>query len=250
MPSFDRPADADIAPSAWVIRFAPLIVPGGLVLDLACGHGRHARHLLSLGFRVIAADIDASALAGCNEPGLTVVERDLEDGSWPWEPEALDGVVVTNYLHRPHFRHIAASLRGSGVLIFETFGAGNEKLGRPRNPDFLLQPGELLQAFAALQVIAYEHGIETHPRPTVRQRLCAVRATEPVALDQHGPELGLQLPQARAQRRLGDETGLGRPREIAVLRKNHQVVQLPEGGQITHVGRHFIDRHDHQPRFF
>lgn len=182
MPSFDRPADPDIAPSAWVTRFAPLIVPGGLVLDLACGHGRHARYLAAHGWQVIAADIDTSALAGCNEPGLTLVQRDLEDGSWPWAPESLDAIVVTNYLHRPQFPHIAASLRERGVLIFETFGAGNETLGRPRNPDFLLQPGELLEAFATLQVVAYEHGIEAHPRPAVRQRLCAIRSTAPVEL--------------------------------------------------------------------
>ena len=183
MPSFDRPADADIAPSAWVTRFAHLIVPGGRVLDLACGHGRHARYLAARGFRVIAADIDTSALAGYAGPNLSVVQRDLEDGSWPWEPESLDAVVVTNYLHRPHFPHIAAALRTGGVVIFETFGAGNEQLGRPRNPDFLLQPGELLQAFAKLQVIAYEHGIERVQRPAVRQRLCAVRGVGPVELD-------------------------------------------------------------------
>lgn len=175
MPSFDRPADADIAPSAWVTRFAHLVAPGGRVLDLACGHGRHARYFAARGFHVIAADIDTTALTACAGPNLVVVQRDLEDGSWPWEPGSLDAVVVTNYLHRPHFPRIAASLREGGVLLFETFGAGNERLGRPRNPDFLLRPGELLQAFAGLQVIAYEHGIERLPRPAVRQRLCAIR---------------------------------------------------------------------------
>lgn len=184
MPSFDRPADAEIAPSAWVIRFAPLIAPGGTVLDLACGHGRHARYLAARGYQVIAADIDTSAIAGCHEPGLIVMQRDLEDGTWPWAAGSLDAVVVTNYLHRPHFPRIAASLRDDGILIVETFGAGNEKLGRPRNPDFLLQPGELLQAFADLQVVAYEHGIEEQPRLAVRQRLCAIRAAAPVNLCQ------------------------------------------------------------------
>jgi SAM-dependent methyltransferase len=181
MPSFDRPTDADISPSPWITRFAPLIAPGGTVLDLACGHGRHARYLAQRGFRVIAADIDTSGLS-TDEPGITVVERDLEDGTWPWGPGSLEGVVVTNYLHRPHFPHIAASLAERGVLIFETFGAGNEKLGRPRNPAFLLQPGELLAAFDSLHVVAYEHGIEQRPRPAVRQRLCAVKGPGPVTL--------------------------------------------------------------------
>jgi SAM-dependent methyltransferase len=181
MPSFDRPTDPDIAPSAWVIRFTPLIAPGGTVLDLACGHGRHARYLAALGFQVIAADIDTTGLTAATR-GITIVQRDLEDGTWPWPSATLDAVVVTNYLYRPHFPHIASSLRDGGVLIFETFGAGNEKLGRPRNPAFLLQPGELLAAFSSLQVIAYEHGIEQHPRPAVRQRLCAMRRDTPAAL--------------------------------------------------------------------
>jgi len=178
----DRPADADNTPSAWVVRFAHLVVPGGCVLDLACGRGRHARYLAARGCRVIAADIDVSALAGRSEAGITPVQRDLEDGSWPWEPGSLDAIVAVNYLHRPHFPHIAASLRAGGVLIYETFGAGNGRFGPPRNPDFLLQPGELLQAFPELQVIAYEHGIGHEPRLAVRQRLCALRAHAPVEL--------------------------------------------------------------------
>jgi SAM-dependent methyltransferase len=182
MPSFDRPSEATIDPSPWVVRFAPLIAPGGTVLDVACGHGRHARHLAALGLQVIAADIDTSALDEARDPRIRVVQRDLEDGTWPWPRDSLDGIVVANYLHRPHFPHIAASLRPRGVVIIETFGAGNEKIGRPRNPDFLLQPGELLRAFAGLQIVAYEHGMEHEPRPAVRQRLCAVRSTDPVRL--------------------------------------------------------------------
>jgi SAM-dependent methyltransferase len=184
MPSFDRPTDPDIAPSAWVMRWAPLLNPGGTVLDLACGHGRHSRYLLGRGCRVVAADIDVSGLADLRElRQIEIIGVDLESGGWPFGERLFDGIVVTNYLHRPHFRWLAESLAPAGVLLIETFGAGNERLGRPRNPDFLLRPGELLEAFApALQIIAYEHGIEELPRPAVRQRLCAIRSSEPVAL--------------------------------------------------------------------
>jgi SAM-dependent methyltransferase len=185
MSSFDRPTDPDIAPSGWVVRFAPLIHPAGLVLDLACGHGRHTRHLLAQGYRVVAADIDTSELADLRgHIGLEIIEADLEAaGAWPFGDRAFDGIVITNYLHRPHFERLPDHLAPAGVLIIETFGAGNEQFGRPRNPDFLLQPGELLNAFARqLHVVAYEHGIETVPRPAVRQRLCAVRGSGPLPL--------------------------------------------------------------------
>ena len=184
MPSFDRPPDPDIAPSPWVARFAGLIRPGGLVLDLACGHGRHGRHLLARGYRVVAADIDVSGLADLHgEPGVEILQLDLEASGWPLAGRQFDGIVVTNYLHRPHFPFLPGSLTDNGVLIIETFGEGNEQLGRPRNPAFLLRPGELLAAFApVLHVVAYEHGIEEAPRPAVRQRLCAIRGAGPAPL--------------------------------------------------------------------
>jgi len=181
MASFDRPADPAVAPSAWVLRWAPLIRPGGRVLDVAAGHGRHARALQAMGHKVVAADIDTGGLR--DAPGLEVLTADLETGAWPFPPGAFDAIVVANYLHRPHFPHLIASLAPGGVLIFETFGQGNERLGRPRNPDFLLAPGELLRAFeGALEIVAYEHGEETLPRPAVRQRLCARRGIGPVHL--------------------------------------------------------------------
>ena len=178
-PSFDRPLDPEIPPSAWVMRWAPLIRAGGAVLDLAAGHGRHARALTTSRFAVTAVDVDVSALSGA---AAEVIAADLETGSWPLQGRRFDGIVVTNYLHRPHFPHLIASLADGGVLIFETFGAGNERLGRPRNPDFLLAPGELLRAFAALTIVAYEHGAERDPRPAVRQRLCAVNGPAPYPL--------------------------------------------------------------------
>jgi len=180
MTSFDRPAETDIPPSSWIMRFAPLIRRGGLVLDVAAGHGRHARALAARGHRVIAADIDISGLEGAAH-----VEKrnlDLETGAWPFA-EKFDAIVVANYLHRPHFPHYVESLSPGGVLLIDTFGAGNEKMGRPRNPDFLLQPGELIAAFApSLEIVAYEYGAEETPRPAVRQRICAVKGAGPHAL--------------------------------------------------------------------
>jgi len=184
MPSFDRPARPVHQPSTWVARFAALIPAEGRVLDLACGDGRHTRFLASRGHPVTAVDIDIRGLEDlAREPGIDVVQADLEAGEWPFAPASFAGIVITNYLHRPHFTLLPAALQPGGVLLIETFAAGNERLGRPRNPAFLLAPGELLSAFMpTLQVVAYEHGVEQVPRPAVRQRLVAVRQLEPAAL--------------------------------------------------------------------
>ena len=160
-----------------------LIRPAGTVLDVAAGHGRHARALAQAGFRAVAADLDITGLADITDPAIEVVAVDLESGAWPFAGRSFDAIVVANYLHRPHFPHYVESLAPGGVLLIETFGQGNEQFGRPRNPDFLLAPGELLAAFTpALQIVAYEHGTEQNPRPAVRQRICAVKGPGPVAL--------------------------------------------------------------------
>ena len=185
MPSFDRPQDADIPPSPWVMRFAGLIKSKGRVLDVAAGYGRHSHYFLLRGCSVTAVDIDVSELNDLPDTeSVKIVETDLEDKAWPFQSGSFDGIVVTNYLHRPHFPHLIDSLSHQGVLIFEAFGTGNEKLGRPRNPDFLLKPGELLTAFSEdLQIVAFEQGIEHSPRPAVRQRLCALKASQPVVIE-------------------------------------------------------------------
>jgi SAM-dependent methyltransferase len=163
--------------SAWVARWAPLIPPGP-VLDLACGSGRHARLLASLGHAVTALDRDAQALAAASGQGIATVQHDLEapGAVWPIAAGSLAGIVVTNYLHRPLFGQIAASLAPDGVLIYETFARGNEVFGKPSNPDFLLNPGELLELAArgGLRVLAYEDGVIDLPKPARVQRLCAV----------------------------------------------------------------------------
>ena len=182
--SFDRPADPGIAPSPWVRRFASLVPPGQAVLDVACGHGRHVRFFRARGHPVVAVDLDLSGLRDlAGDAGVESVQADLEDGPWPFEGRVFGGVVVANYLYRPLLARLAASLRPGGVLIYETFSRGNERVGRPRNPDFLLAPGELYEALASsLQVVAYEQGREERPRPAVRQRIVAVSGTEPAAL--------------------------------------------------------------------
>jgi SAM-dependent methyltransferase len=166
-------------PSAWVARFASLIPPGE-ALDLACGSGRHARLLAARGLQVTALDRDAGALAAASGQGVDTVVHDLEaPGSrWPFAPGRFQGIVVTNYLHRPLFGAIVASLAPDGILIYETFAQGNEVFGKPSNPDFLLAPGELLDVAmrAGLRVLAYEDGVVSMPKPARVQRLCAAGA--------------------------------------------------------------------------
>lgn len=162
--------------SPWVARFAGLARPGE-ALDLACGSGRHARLLAAQGLRVLAVDRDPESLAKAQGPGVTTMEFDLEaEGAvWPFEPGRFSAIVVTNYLHRPLFPHLAASLRPDGILIYETFAQGNQIYGKPSNPDFLLAPGELLAMArdGGLQVLAYEDGHVEAPNPAQVQRLCA-----------------------------------------------------------------------------
>ena len=164
--------------SAWVARFAPL-APQGEVLDLACGSGRHARLFANLGRAVLAVDRDAAALAEAAGEGITTMAFDLEDPAlaWPFEANRFGAIVVTNYLHRPLFAQLAASLRDDGLLIYETFALGNEAFGKPSNPAFLLAHGELLAHAAAhgLAPIAYEDGLLERPKPAMVQRLCAVK---------------------------------------------------------------------------
>ncbi|HEY4372276.1 MAG TPA: class I SAM-dependent methyltransferase [Burkholderiales bacterium] len=172
--------------SPWVARFAPLLRQGGRVLDLACGSGRHARYLVARGHLVEAVDRDAEALLALSgSAAITVRHADLEAGAWPYADGMFDGVVVTNYLFRPLLPLIAACLAPGGVLLYETFGRGNESYGRPSNPDFLLAPGELLGVArtAQLRVVAYEDGYTGLPKPAIVQRIAAVRPpAEPAML--------------------------------------------------------------------
>ena len=161
--------------SDWVVRHAALVPRGGSVLDLAAGGGRHARLFAALGHPVVAVDRNVARLAG--EPGIVAIPADLEDGSpWPLGDRRFDGIVVTNYLWRPLLPRLVAAVAPGGTLIYETFALGNEAFGRPRNPDHLLKPGELLEVVrGALTVRAYEHGRIDRPAPAMIQRIAAVR---------------------------------------------------------------------------
>ena len=162
-------------PSPWVVRFAAELPQRGRIIDLACGNGRHTRWLHSQGHRVLAVDRDLSGVQELmNRPGIDFLQADLEADPWPFAAGEYQGMIVTNYLYRPRLDLIAESLAPGAVLIYETFAAGNERFGRPRNPDFLLQPNELQEKFAGqMDVIAFEEIQETDPDPAVKQRLCA-----------------------------------------------------------------------------
>lgn len=154
------------------------IPQSGLVLDLACGSGRHTRLLAGCGYRVLAVDRNPEALAGLQGvAGVTTAELDLEGAGWPLGGQRFAGIVVTNYLWRPRLPDLLALLAPGGVLIYETFMLGNEAFGKPSNPDFLLHPGELhaVAAAASLREIAFEEGYVDSPKPAVCQAICAIR---------------------------------------------------------------------------
>lgn len=161
------------AASPWIERWAHLVPAGGTVLDVACGHGRHSRFFAQRGMRVTAVDRDADAIATLAGVAETVV-ADIENGPWPFAGRTFDAVIVTNYLWRPVMHSILAAVAPGGVLLYETFAAGNEAFGKPSRPDFLLQPGELLRLCAGFDVVAYEHGRLAQPTRVV-QRVAALR---------------------------------------------------------------------------
>ena len=165
-----------IAASAWVERFAHLVPPGSPVLDVAAGSGRHSRFFAQRNHPVTAVDRDTAALQGL--PGVETIAADLENAKpWPLGSRRFGGVVVTNYLHRPILPAIVAAVAPNCVLLYETFAVGNERFGKPSNPDFLLRPGELLDAVhGKLRVIAYEDIEIAVPKPAMVQRIAAVNS--------------------------------------------------------------------------
>ena len=163
--------------SSWLRRFAPIIPKPGSVLDLACGAGRHAALLASLGHSVLAVDQDIAAVKSLEISAIEAQQWDLEGASWPLAGQTFAGIVVTNYLYRPFLEQLPQMLVEGGVLIYETFAEGNAVFGGPSNPNFLLKPGELLAlaAGSSLKVIAYEDIYLDLPKPAMVQRICAVK---------------------------------------------------------------------------
>jgi SAM-dependent methyltransferase len=168
-------ADARGQPSSWIVQWAGLIAPGASVLDVAAGGGRHSRFFADRGHKVTALDRDTSALTP--DPDIEIVQADLEGGSlWPLPGRTFGAVVVTNYLHRPLFPALLDALAPGGVLLYETFMVGNERFGRPSNPEFLLKDGELLELVRGrLSVTAYEARMISEPRMAMVQRIAARR---------------------------------------------------------------------------
>lgn len=163
--------------SSWLRRWPQAQPAGATALDLACGSGRHLHHLTSLGMRVTGVDRDADAIAPLR--GLAeIIEADIEGGPWPLEGRQFDLVLVSNYLWRPLLPRIVQAVAPGGWLIYETFADGQQSVGRPARPEFLLQPGELLQACAGLRIVGYENGWEQESGAVngrFVQRVAAVR---------------------------------------------------------------------------
>jgi len=161
------------APSPWIVRFAGLVPAGSSVLDVAAGRGRHTRLFVERGHPVVAVDRDPSRLEVA-AARVEAVRADLEDGgAWPLGERRFGGIVVTSYLHRPLLPVLVDRLAPGGVLLYETFARGHERFGKPSEPAFLLEPGELLRAVEGkLRVVAFE---DVALPDRVVQRIAAVK---------------------------------------------------------------------------
>lgn len=178
--------------SKWVARWAHLVTPAQAILDVACGTGRHAKFFADRGCAVTGLDISNEALqaVAAHSPSVRIVKADIENAPWPLGGETFDTVVVTNYLWRPVFPKLLVSLKDDGILIYETFAVGNETVGKPSRPDFLLKSKELLQLCEGLHVIAYEEGFLTAPDRFV-QRIVAVKSAAKMGASAQSPQFHL-----------------------------------------------------------
>lgn len=164
-------------PSPWVTKHGLLIREGGHVLDLACGVGRHAIWLAEKGYQVDAVDCNQQLLAELEGiPNITTIWADIEAGEWPSNGNHYDGIIVSRYLYRQILEVLAKLLKLGGVLIYETFMVGNERYGKPSNPDYLLLQDELNMVYSPLlHIHAFEQGEAGSPARSVMQRICATK---------------------------------------------------------------------------
>lgn len=191
------PSDASqqSPPSTWVSTFLPHVAAGDTktLLDVACGSGRHLALARARGYAATGLDRDISRATDWlsshrhltdplsrNAAPVSLIQADLESSDpWPVVGRTFDVVVVTNYLHRPRLPDIIGLVAAHGMLIYETFAIGQQRFGRPSNPDFLLQPGELLRVVHPnLTPFFYEHGQPKQPDRIV-QRSVAVGPSHP-----------------------------------------------------------------------
>lgn len=159
--------------SPWIATWAGLVPASAAVLDIAAGKGRHTRFFAERGHLVTAVDRDVSGLPTADT--IEIIMADLEDGSpWPLAGRKFGAVVVTNYLHRPLFPLLLDNVGPGGMLLYETFMAGNERFGKPSRPEFLLNDGELLELVRGrFSVIAYESRMISEPKMAMVQRIAA-----------------------------------------------------------------------------
>lgn len=175
-------SDLSVPPSEWVVTHSQKIKPHGRVLDYACGSGRHTFYLAQQGFSVLAIDRDQEALNQIQSQSQNISQAlietacfDLEGPAWVLDHLGqFDAVIVTNYLYRPYLKNITKLLNPMGFLIYETFAIGNEAYGKPSNPNFLLQPNELLNLAENMKILAFEDLTVQTPKPACVQRVCAV----------------------------------------------------------------------------
>lgn len=165
-----------MTPSAWLQRFAPSTP--GTALDVACGSGRNLRWLVEAGWQVTGVDRDSASTAPLQNLAK-IVDADIENGPWPLADQQFEMVVVCNYLWRPLFNTIKSAVKPGGCLVWETFADGQQTIGRPSRPDFLLQRGELLRVCADWHIVAYEDlfedGADATTAPRFVQRIAAIR---------------------------------------------------------------------------
>ncbi|MBH1965345.1 MAG: class I SAM-dependent methyltransferase [Comamonadaceae bacterium] len=176
------------APSPWILRWTPLVPAGAPVLDVACGRGRHMKWFAEHGHAVTGVDRDPASIAAVSHLGEAVL-ADIENGPWPLAGRQFGAVIVTNYLWRPLLPTLLDGVAEGGVLVYETFSAGNESVGKPSRPDFLLQPGELLQVCAGPQwrIVAFEDGFLADP-PRFVQRIATVKQPTATARENRAAE--------------------------------------------------------------